>query len=220
MALLERYDGKKVRIVTEDGFVFTGTAESFGSGYGLAEFGREEESLRIGDTFVFLSDIGEIAPAEGETADALPGDAFESLMGRLLEGPYMILDILPEQVPADAPGQYFAADRYFRKPERLRALYRRFAELLIRLNCYDDMAVTFDGCEHWERNPDPETFAQRLEGLPPAGFFRAVFEDRETMMDLDPGDTNMTVFDPRGPFLDRVRSLAAASGLFLWEAKE
>ena len=153
---------------------------------------------------------GKPVPAEGEAG----------LTEELLLKPYWVVDILPWQVPENSPGQYFAADRYFRKPERLRALYRRFAELLIRLNCYDDMAVTFDGCEHWERNPDPEAFAQRLEGLPPAGFFRAVFEGRETMMDLDPGDTNMTVFDPRGPFLDRVRSLAAASGLFLWEAKE
>ena len=45
--MLERYDKKKVRLVTEDGDVLTGKAEYFASGFGLVEFGREEESLRI-----------------------------------------------------------------------------------------------------------------------------------------------------------------------------
>ena len=104
--------------------------------------------------------------------------------------------------------------------ERLNALYRRFASVLLCLNCYDDMAVTFDGCEHWEINPDPESFADRLAALPKTAFFRAVFEERKTMIDLDSGDTNMTAFDPDGAFLDRLTKLAASEGLFVWKPPE
>ena len=69
------------------------------------------------------------------------------------------MDILPEQVPADAAGQYFAVERCFLRPERIFPLRRKYAELLLRLNCYADMAVSFNSCASWETNPDPETFA-------------------------------------------------------------
>ena len=38
----------------------------------------------------------------------------------LLQLPYWIIDILPEQVPKDSPGQYFAVEKYFleEKPKR------------------------------------------------------------------------------------------------------
>jgi hypothetical protein len=49
--MLLRYDGKKVRLTDEDGSVFTGTAEVFPSGYGLHEFDRAEESIRLGDIY-------------------------------------------------------------------------------------------------------------------------------------------------------------------------
>ncbi len=62
----------------------------------------------------------------------------------LLQTPYWIVDILPEQVPENADGQYFSVERYFLRPARRRALRRRYAELLLRLNCYEDMAVSFD----------------------------------------------------------------------------
>lgn len=67
------------------------------------------------------------------------------------------MDILPERVPEHAGGQYFSVERYFRQPARLAALYRKFAELLLRLNCYADMAVSFDAGEHWEKILTPRT---------------------------------------------------------------
>ena len=218
--MLERYDKKKVRLVTEDGDVLTGKAEYFASGFGLVEFGREEESLRIRGTHIFLSQIREVEEPGGRDSREIPRDRYDGLIGDLLERPCVIVDILPEQVPADSAGQYFAVDRYFRGPERLSALYRRFASVLLRLNCYDDMAVTFDGCEHWEINPDPESFTDRLAALPKTAFFRAVFEERKTMIDLDAGDTFMAAFDPDEAFLDRLTKLAASEGLFVWNSPE
>ena len=218
--MLERYDGKKVRLVTEDGGVLTGKAEFCSSGWGLDTFAREEESLCVRGTHIFLSQIREVEEPGSQDTREIPMDRYDGLIGDLLERPFMIIDILPEQVPADSAGQYFAVERYFRGPERLSALYRRFASVLLRLNCYDDMAVTFDGCEHWEENPDPESFAERLASLPAAGFFRAVFEEQKTMIDLDAGDTNMTVFDPGEVFLERLTKLAASEGLFVWKGPE
>ena len=220
MSVLSSYENKRIRITTEDGSVFTGTAEVLPSGHGLHEFGRAEESILIEDTQIFKSEIRtvEILP-ESEVPTVLPRQ-FDDLMGELLEGPYRIADVLPEQVPEDAGGQYFAVERYYLQPGRIRALRRKFAEILMRMNCYCDMAVSFDSCESWELNPDPEAFADRLAGLSGNSFLRAVFEAQRAMIDIEPEDTYMTVYDPDSMLLDRLQALTAAEGLFLWSPPE
>ena len=103
--MLVRYQNKQVRITTEDGAVFTGIAEVLPSGWGLHAFDREEESIRMDDVILFKSDIQmieELSETSTETADPLRSD---EMIGALLQDPYWIVDILPEQVPADAAGQ-------------------------------------------------------------------------------------------------------------------
>ena len=155
---------------------------------------------------------GEKRPESGPIA---PG-AYDALIEERLAGPYWVVDILPEQVPADASGQYPAAARFFLRSDRVRALRRRLAEILLRLNCYEDMDVTFDWGESWERNPDPEGFAARAEALSAPEYFRAIFPEAGVMIDLDCDDTYMTVYDPGSRLLDRLRALAGAEGLFVW----
>lgn len=218
--MLSHFSNKKVKISTIDGAVFKGIADVYPSGYGLHEFNRAEESIRIGDVMIFRSDIQKIELlTEEEAPPALPG-RFDALMGELLEGPYWIADILPEQVPKDAGSQYFSVERYYLQPERIRTLRRRFAEILLRLNCYYDMDVSFDSCETWERDPDPEEFAERLAGLSGNSFLRAVFGSQRAMIDIEPDDTYMTVYDPDSRLLDKVQKLTEAEGLFLWRPPE
>lgn len=214
--MLFRYQDREIRVTTEDGAVFTGTAEVFPSGYGLHEFGREEEGIELDDVVLFKSDIRSIEELSKAAPDAADPRRFDEKMGALLEGPYWIVDILPEQVPAYAAGQYFAVERYFLRPERVVPLRRKYAELLLRLNCYADMAVSFDACATWETNPEPEAFAERVAGLSGNEFLRAVFAERNVMIDYDHNDTYLTVYDPDASLLEKLRALAAAEGLFLW----
>ena len=216
--MLHRYQDKEIRATTEDGSVFTGTAEVFPSGYGLHEYGREEEGIQLGDVILFKSDIRSIEELPETASEATDPRRFDDMMGELLEGPYWIVDILPEQVSAHAAGQYFAVERYFLQPERIAPLRRRYAEILLRLNCYFDMAVSFDACATWETNPDPETFAARVAGLSGNDFLRAVFAEQNAMIDYDHNDTYLTVYDPGAALLDKLRALAAAEGLFVWKA--
>jgi len=141
---------------------------------------------------------------------------YDDLMEKLLDGPYWVVDLLPEQVSADDAGQYFAVERYFLQRSRIVPLRRRFAEILLRLNCYVDMAVSFDYGASWEVNPDPEDFANRVAGLSGHDFLRAVFPRQSAMIDYDHNDTYLTVYDPGAALLDKVRALAAAAGLFVW----
>ena len=218
MSTLHRYQDKEVRITTEDGAVFTGTAEVFSSGYGLHEFDREEEGIELDDVILFKSDIRNIEELTETASGAVSPRRFDTLMGALLEGPYWIVDILPEQVSAEAAGQYFAVERYFLRPERIVPLRRKYAEILLRLNCYCDMAVSFDACASWETNPDPETFAARVTALSENEFLRAVFAEQNAMIDYDHNDSYLTVYDPDRELLDKIRALAAAEGLFVWKA--
>ena len=141
---------------------------------------------------------------------------YDDLVEELLEGPCWIVDILPEQVGADAAGQYAAVERYFRQRPRIVPLRRRYAELLLRLNCYFDMAASFDSCMSWEINPDPEDFTERVTKLSGNDFFRAVFAQQNAMIDYDHNDTYLTVYDPNASLLDKLKALAAAEGLFVW----
>ena len=107
-------------------------------------------------------------------------------------------------------------ERYYLQPERIQALRRKYAEILLRLNCYYDMAVSFDSCASWETNPDPEAFAERLIGLSGNDFLRAVFAEQKAMIDCEPEETYLTVYDPNAALLPRLSALAAAEGFFIW----
>ena len=217
--MLSRYDGKRIKITTEDGAVFTGMAEVFPSGYGLQEFDRAEESILVEDTQIFHTDIRKIELLS-KFDPPIAARQFDNMLENLLDGPYWIVDVLPEQVPKDACGQYFSVERYYLQPERIRILRRKFAEILLRLNCYYDMTVSFDSCETWEKNPDPQAFAANLEGLSGNSFLRAVFETQRAMVDIEHDDTYMTVYDPDSVLLNKIRTLAAAEGLFVWSPPE
>ena len=214
--MLNRYQNKMIKVTTEDGAEFTGIADVFPSGYGLHEFDRAEEGIQLDDVIVFKSDIRRIEELSDAASDEPDARSFDEMMGELLEGPYRIVDILPEQVSANAGGQYFAVERYYLQPERIRALRRKYAEILLRLNCYYDMAVTFDSCASWETNPDPEAFAERVAGLGGNDFLRAVFAEQNAMIDCEPEETYLTVYDPDAALLPKLSALAAAEGFFVW----
>ena len=59
MKLFE-YEEKLVRVTDKQGNSFTGIAETFPPGYGLHEFNREEESIKIQDYMIFKSDIEKV----------------------------------------------------------------------------------------------------------------------------------------------------------------
>ena len=59
----------------------------------------------------------------------------------LLQSPYWIIDILPFQVPKDSPGQYFRIEKYFLQGKRLAEIKQKHIDLVLKLNCYRDLAI-------------------------------------------------------------------------------
>ena len=134
-------------------------------------------------------------------------EAWEDRIEPYFERPYWVVDILPVQVPAYSPGQYFAVEEYFLQEPRLSELRRKYLELLLKLNCYFDMEIAE------KKNPQPEA----LEELVMSGTVYALFEGEHTLCVQNYDDTNMTVYDPTDCFRGILEKLAGAEGLFFWQ---
>ena len=57
---LSRYDGRIIRVWDKYGNTFTGVPDSFPADYGMHEYNRDEEAMRIGDYMIFDSDIEKV----------------------------------------------------------------------------------------------------------------------------------------------------------------
>lgn len=133
------------------------------------------------------------------------------MMEELLSKPYWVIDFLPRQVPAKGGGQFFAVEKYYlRSPLR-----RGFAEILLKLNCYYDIEVCEPETEKWQKNPPPEALfswiADNEKDL------CVLFPAENALITANRDDLYMTVYAPSEELLQLLRSLAAASGLFLWQ---
>lgn len=121
--------------------------------------------------------------------------------------PYWIIDILPEQVPAGSPGQYFNIERYLMAPPRRRAVKQKHASLILKANCYLDISLD----EGKTFNPPPEQIAEKICTE------RALVMIGDAMLVSEPDDTYITVYNPDESLLRMLRVLAAGEGLYLWK---
>ena len=130
-----------------------------------------------------------------------------------LEKPYWVVDILPKQVPADSRGQFFTIEQYFLNDEQTERRCRQFCNILMKLNCYEDIAVC-GLSEEWTINPHPVDLEQRLLERKPLFVF---IEASDALLTINGDDIYMTVYNPDEALLQLLRPLAAAEGLFLWK---
>ena len=125
----------------------------------------------------------------------------------LLQLPYWNIDILPEQVPKDSPGQYFAVEKYFLEEKRLAEIKQRHINLVLKLNCYRRISIDEDTAI----NPPPEHIADEMRRR----YLHIMMGD--SMIVSEPDDTHMTVFNPDAQTLELIKVLALGEGLFVWK---
>ena len=128
--------------------------------------------------------------------------------------PYCIIDILPEQVPSDSPGRYFEVERDFRS--RLDKIIRKFADFLLKLNCYCELEVSRD-CETFSGDfapEDLECFLLETNASPYPLYIRVNHTDA---LFAYAGDEHyLTLYEPDRELLRLVHQLAQSEGLFVW----
>ena len=136
-----------------------------------------------------------------------------SQLEEYLSKPYWIIDILPRQVEAEGRGQYFKIEQFFIGYEQMDAICRKFASLIIKLNCYDDISVCLAEDGQWFDNPAPETLQKWIFERKP---LCVILHSTNAMIAFTGDDHYMTFYsDQVVPEL--VRALATAEGLFVWK---
>ena len=133
----------------------------------------------------------------------------------LLNKPYWVIDILPEQVPQNSAGQYFAIEKYYLQQPGITDILHRFTAVLLKLNCYSDFLVCSSDQEQQICNPEPEKLASWINTEQKD--LCIVLAGEEALITLNYDDTYMTIYNPCEVLINRLRNLALAHGLFLWQ---
>ena len=135
------------------------------------------------------------------------------IIENLLEKPYHVIDVLPKQVPADSPGQYFKVEKYFLS--QLDVICRHFAGLVIKLNCYADMQVSTDG-ESWVTDFSPENLIKFFsDSAATRSPLYILINSDEALITFSGDDHYMTVYNASAELLELIGALAGAEGLFV-----
>ena len=141
-----------------------------------------------------------------------------SIIERLLEKPYWIVDILPEQVPEDSAGQYFMIEEYYLKGPQASVLRRKLANIILKINCYYDLNVIKDfETESSKHNPKPEELDHLFVGKNAADHIDILVEGENTLVVSNRDDLYLTVYNPSLKLLNRIRLFAQAEGMFVWQ---
>ena len=130
-----------------------------------------------------------------------------------LEKPYWLIDILPKQVPANSRGQYFKIERYWQEQPQFGRICRKFASLLMKLNCYYGIAVA-DASGAVPVCLQPESLEKMLIG---GDTVYMVMDSENAMIGFNGDDHYMTLYNPSKELLELVSLLASSEGLFVWK---
>ena len=125
----------------------------------------------------------------------------------LLEQPWWVIDALPEQVPTDSPGQYFAVERHYLAEPQLSRIKQRHIDLVLKLNCYRD--VSLDG--EATVNPAPERIASAMRER-----HVCILLD-DALLVSEPDELCLALYHPDEALLALTKALAVGEGLYVWQ---
>lgn len=135
------------------------------------------------------------------------------MVDRLLAAPCFLLDSLPEQVPADGTGQYFAVEQYFLEHPELLGLERRFTCALLKLMCYYHVILGWCG---WHDQPSPDRVAAAIDTVlsHQSGTIQLLFPEDDALLVLDGGDLYLSVYHPNAGMQQLLQNIARTEGLY------
>jgi hypothetical protein len=145
-----------------------------------------------------------------------------SVIEELFERDCWVIDILPKQVPAGGGGQYFAVERHMLEHPEVDGLFRKFTDILLKLNCYYDFAAVSDGDEEPTENPSPEAIDAMMTRLASTGrgFVNILIPSEKALIAVNGGDLYMTVCNPTAELLEMIKQLSFSGGLFVRKGAE
>ena len=138
---------------------------------------------------------------------------FDNYIDELIEAPCYVIDFLPKQVPADRGGRFFAVESHLMKTENISNLYEKFSSIIIKLNCYHDVAL--DDGTGWIENPEPDELIGAFERCYKRGYANFLFPKEHALIALSGADLYMSLYNPSEEFRKMTALIAASEGLFV-----
>ena len=139
------------------------------------------------------------------------------MIEHFFETTYWVVDILPKQVPENSKGQYFRIEDFYLEHPQIDAIFCKFTNVLLKLNCYEDFDVSQDG-EQWTMNPSPKDIRMMISNsLSEKNMIYVLLKSSDALITIGGDDTYMTVYHPSKEMLELLASLAASEGLFIWK---
>ena len=136
---------------------------------------------------------------------------------RLYETEYWIIDFLPMQVRYQSRGQYFKVEQHYLQHPQIDTLYHKFYNILLKLNCYEDLEVQLHNSE-WILNPEPSVLEEEFQqSLEKKNVLTLIDVISDFMIEINGGDTYITVYNPNEHIIELLKGLALSEGLFLWK---
>ena len=101
----------------------------------------------------------------------------------------------------------------------------KFSDFLLKLNCYYDLRVSFDGENYGDINPKPDKLIQFvfecMKGeSSESSYVQIAIEPGLAYLSLSRDDTYMVLCNPGDDLLSFVMEIASSEGLFVWKGEE
>ena len=139
---------------------------------------------------------------------------YDELIEGFLSSSYKIIDIFPQRVSEEYGREYDIAVSYFEEKEKLSLIYKEYGELFLILSCYYDLLYSIDEGPFLKIS-DGHQFVESIAQLSDTSFLRLLINE-EIMIDLDAGDTYLTVYGNEGSILELIKKLFANKGFYIW----
>ncbi len=131
----------------------------------------------------------------------------------LLQQACHIIDVLPCQVPKNAPGRYGEVEQYFLTGPQRAQQAQQWIRLLFKLLCYFDAQV-YAG--RWMDGISCRALAARIQRLTEEGRgeLSLLFPAEDALLRMAGDDLHLTVYHAAGRFQEILERLAQAEGFF------
>ena len=108
-------------------------------------------------------------------------------------------------------------EKYFLKSPQVDHIFKKFANLLLKLNCYENLDLLTND-EGWLFDPNPETLVSHIMKCP--DYYHnliILLKNWDAMITLNGDDTYMTIYNLNAKCQKMLEDLATSEGLFLWK---
>ena len=188
----------------DNNFFFIAGYTSGGVPYGIT-WKEEMKIERAEEKMQELKTISRVLAEQETDAETEATEKEIKKIEALLETPYWIIDILPEQVPENSGGQYFAVEEYFLNEPQRSSIKQKHANVILKLNCYEDIFI------EGEMNPKPKSIVKAIK----ARHIDIILDN--ALITSEPDETYMTVYNVSEELLELLKRIAASEGLFVWK---